>query len=67
MSEQYSSDPALRKSLVERMRAGDMTVSNKEVAEVFKIDPHYDPYSVSLDSVDPAHPQTIPCGSILKG
>ncbi len=66
MSEQYSSDPALRKSLVERMRAGDMTVSNKEVAEVFKIDPHYDPYSVSLDSVDPAHPALFANDTLWK-
>ena len=57
MSEQFigSSDEE-RKALVTRMREGDMTVSNKEVAEAFNIDPHYDPYSVSLDELDPSHP-----------
>ncbi len=45
-----------RKRLVERTRGGDMTVSNKEVAEAFAIDPHYDPYRIPLDKVDPSHP-----------
>ena len=45
-----------RKSLSQRTRSGDMTVSNKEVAEAFAIDPHYDPYSIPLDKVDPSHP-----------
>ena len=57
MSSQYlgSSDEE-RRSLLERSRGGDMTVSNKEMAAAFAIDPHYDPYSISLDRVDPSHP-----------
>jgi len=57
MSQQYigSSDEE-RRTLIERSRGGDMTVSNKEVMEAFAIDPNYDPYSVPLDSVDPSHP-----------
>ena len=45
-----------RKSLIQRTRSGDMTVSNKDVAEAFKIDPNYDPYGVDLDKLDPSHP-----------
>lgn len=45
-----------RKSLVTRARSGDMTVSNREMAEAFAIDPHFDPYSVALDRLDPSHP-----------
>ncbi|NKB99243.1 MAG: cytochrome P450 [Pseudomonadales bacterium] len=33
-----------------------MTVSNKEVAKAFAIDPNYDPYEISLDEMDPSHP-----------
>ncbi|MBT4161900.1 MAG: cytochrome P450 [Gammaproteobacteria bacterium] len=33
-----------------------MTVSNKEVADAFAINPSYDPYSVPLDDLDPSHP-----------
>jgi cytochrome P450 len=50
------SSDAERKSLLQRTRSGDMTVSNKDVAEAFAIDPHYDPYSVPLDKLDPSHP-----------
>ena len=45
-----------RRSLIERSRSGDMTVSNREVAEAFAIDPNYDPYGIPLDDVDPSHP-----------
>ena len=45
-----------RMALIKRSRSGDMTVSNKEVAEAFRINPDYDPYSVSLDDIDPSHP-----------
>ena len=45
-----------RKTLITKMRTGDMTVSNKKVAEVFAIDPHYDVGSLSLDELDPSHP-----------
>ena len=57
MSQQYlNSSDEERKTLISRSRGGDMTVSNKEVAEAFAIDPNYDPYSVPLDKVDPSHP-----------
>jgi len=45
-----------RRSLIQRSRSGDMTVSNREVAEAFAIDPNYDPYDIPLDEVDPSHP-----------
>ena len=45
-----------RSRLVARARSGDMTVSNREMAEAFKIDPHYDPYSIPLERMDPSHP-----------
>ncbi|MFT7220410.1 MAG: cytochrome P450 [Candidatus Azotimanducaceae bacterium] len=45
-----------RMALVKRSRSGDRTVSNKEVAEAFRIDPNYDPYAISIDNMDPSHP-----------
>jgi len=45
-----------QESVKERMRRGDMTVSNREVLEAYAIDPQYDPYSIPLEQVDPAHP-----------
>lgn len=45
-----------RRDLVKRARSGDMTVSNKEMAEAWAIDPHYDPYDVPLEAMDPSHP-----------
>ncbi len=57
MSSQYlgSSDEE-RRALIARSRSGDMTVSNREMAEAFAIDPNYDPYSIPLEHVDPSHP-----------
>ena len=43
-------------AIVERMRNGDLTVSNKDVVEAFAIDPFLDPYTIPLDQLDPAHP-----------
>jgi cytochrome P450 len=51
-----NSNDTERAALLARSRAGDMTVSNKELATAFAIDPHYDPYSVPLDKLDPSHP-----------
>ncbi|MEE2784877.1 MAG: cytochrome P450 [Pseudomonadota bacterium] len=45
-----------RKSLMARSRGGDMTVSNKEVAQAFAINPDYDPYDIPLEDMDPSHP-----------
>ena len=45
-----------RKVLREKMKSGDLSVSNAEVLEAFAIDPTYDPYSVPLSELDPAHP-----------
>ena len=45
-----------RESLVTRARSGDMTVSNEEIFSAFAINPHYDPYSIPLDEMDPSHP-----------
>ena len=57
MSQQYiTSSDEQRRALSARSSSGDMTVSNKEIAEAFAIDPDYDPYSVPMDSVDPSHP-----------
>jgi len=57
MSEQFlGSSDAERQSLVTRMRAGDMTVSNKVMLEAFAIDPHYDAYALPLEKLDPSHP-----------
>ncbi|MCB1645464.1 MAG: cytochrome P450 [Pseudomonadales bacterium] len=45
-----------KKTVMERMIAGDLTLSNADVLEAFRIDPHFDPYSVALDELDPGHP-----------
>ena len=45
-----------RQILSEKMRSGDLSVSNAEVLKAFAIDPDYDPYSVPLDEMDPGHP-----------
>jgi len=45
-----------RKALVSRTRSGDLTISNREMFEAFKIDPDYDAYGVPLDKMDPVHP-----------
>lgn len=60
MSEQATPDTGMtedRKAEIRsQMRRGDLTASNREVLEAFAIDPTYDPYSVPLDKMDPAHP-----------
>ena len=57
MSEIYvSSSDEERQTLLAKSRSGDMTVSNKEIADAFEINPHYDPYAVALDELDPSHP-----------
>ena len=45
-----------RKALISRTRSGDLTVSNREMFEAFKIDPNYDAYGIPLDKMDPVHP-----------
>ena len=45
-----------RKALVSRTQSGDLTISNREMFEAFKIDPDYDAYGVPLDKMDPVHP-----------
>ncbi len=45
-----------QQALRERMKNGDLTVSNAEMLSAFRIDPQMDPYSVSLDDLEPGHP-----------
>ncbi|MCH2569398.1 MAG: cytochrome P450 [Pseudomonadales bacterium] len=45
-----------RRDIMNRMQAGDMTVSNKEVADAFRIDASVDPKDIPLDQMNPAHP-----------
>lgn len=49
-------DNTKRHALAARLSAGDMTVSNKEVADAFAIDPHYDVNKIPIDDIDPSHP-----------
>ncbi len=57
MSVQYTEKNGdARKALTKRMLAGDMTVSNKEIAAAYEIDPHFDVNDIPLDSMDPSHP-----------
>ena len=67
MSEQYISDNnEQRQALLARMRTGDLTVSNKEVAAAFEIDPNYDPYAIDLDRLDPSHPGLFAGNTLWK-
>ncbi len=57
MSVQYlHSSNEKRHELSARMQGGDLTVSNKEMAEAFAIDPHFDVNEIPLDGMDPSHP-----------
>ena len=59
MSKQYlNSTVDERHALLSKVRAPDnnMQISNKEVAKVFEIDPHYDVNDLTLDELDPSHP-----------
>ena len=42
-----------------------LKVSNKKVAEQWSIDPHVDPYSVPLETMNPAHPDLFEAGTVL--
>ena len=57
MSVQYvEKNNERRQSLTARMRAGDLSVSNKEVVEAFAIDPHFNVNDIPLEDLDPSHP-----------
>jgi len=49
-------DNTKREALAARLSTGDMTVSNKDVADAFAIDPHFDVNEIPLDDIDPSHP-----------
>jgi cytochrome P450 len=49
-------DDTKRRDLSARMQNGDLTVSNKEVMDVFRIDPRFDPHEIPLNDLDPSHP-----------
>ena len=57
MSVQYiEQNDERRKALTVRMQAGDMSVSNRDVAEAFEINPLYDVNDIPLEDLDPSHP-----------
>ena len=57
MSVQYiNQDPEQRRSLLNRVKEGDLGISNKEMTEAFAIDPHFDVNKIPLDGMDPSHP-----------
>jgi cytochrome P450 len=67
MTQQYiSSSDEERTALLSRIRGGDLSVSNREIRDVFAIDPDYDPYDVPLDAVDPSHPTLFLHGNHWK-
>jgi len=49
-------DNTKRHELAARLSTGDMTVSNKVIADAFAIDPHYDVNEIPLNDIDPSHP-----------
>jgi cytochrome P450 len=63
MSQYINSSDEERRRLLARTRSGDMTVSNKMMRHAFAIDPHYDPYSIPLDRLDPSHPSLFEHGT----
>ncbi|MFT5208518.1 MAG: cytochrome P450 [Flavobacterium sp.] len=57
MSVQYrETNGDKRHELSKRMQGGDLSISNKEVADAFAIDPFFDVNDIPLDDLDPAHP-----------
>lgn len=57
MNNQYlNPDDQNRNALSERLRGGDLTVSNKELQAAWAIDPHYPAADIPLDRLDPSHP-----------
>ena len=56
MSQYIGSSDAERKSLADRRRGGERNIPNEEIMAAFAIDPHYDPYSIPLEQMDPSHP-----------
>lgn len=45
-----------RSAIVQRMRDGDMTISNAEMRGAFAIDPHRNVNDIPLAELDPSHP-----------
>jgi len=66
MTQYLDSDNTRRRELTARRRSGDLSVSNKEVAEAYAIDPYYDPYDLELDELDPSHPMLFLHGTHWK-
>lgn len=49
-------DNTKRHELAARLSTGDMTISNKVIADAFAIDPHFDVNDIPLEDLDPSHP-----------
>ena len=49
-------DDQNRNALSERLRGGDLTVSNKELQTAWAIDAHFPAADIPLDRLDPSHP-----------
>lgn len=45
-----------RAALMARQRAGDLTISNREMVDAFEIDPHFNVNDIPLEHLDPSHP-----------
>ncbi|MDA9043763.1 cytochrome P450 [Pseudomonadales bacterium] len=57
MNNQYlNPDDQNRNALSERLRSGDLTVSNKELQTAWAIDAHFPAADIPLDRLDPSHP-----------
>jgi cytochrome P450 len=56
MSQYLGSSHDERVRMMRRRQDRDDTLTNREYADAWEIDPHYDPHSVSLDEMDPSHP-----------
>jgi cytochrome P450 len=55
-----------REALVKRRAERDDTLSNREMADAWAIDPHHDPYALDLDAMDPSHPTLFLHGTHWK-
>lgn len=56
MSQYIGSSAEERTDLMWRRRRRDATLTNKEVADAFAVDPYVDPNDLSLDEIDPSNP-----------
>ncbi len=63
MSQYLGSSTSERERLASRRLQRDSSLTSRELMDAWAIDPHVDPYALSLDELDPSHPQLFVRGT----